>query len=48
MGLTVLLVSREQVTRIDLVGNAHELVFDVIGNDKIAALGELREVVICS
>ncbi len=40
-----LLVSREQVARIDLVGNAPKLVFEAVGDDDIAALRELREVV---
>ena len=39
------LVSREQIARVDLVGDLFKFVFEAVGDDDVAALGELCEVV---
>ena len=40
-----MLISREQIARVDLIGDLFKFVFEEVGDDNIAALGELREVV---
>ena len=37
-----LLVSREQIARVDLVGDFFEFVFETVGDDDVAVLGEGR------
>ena len=40
-----MLVSREQIARVDLIGDLFEFVLEAVGDNDVAALGELCEVV---
>ena len=44
--LRLALVSRKQIARVDFVGNLFGFAFEAVGDNDIAALGELREAVL--